>query len=171
MNKKNFELMARYNKKVNAEMNEIIKTLTEEEWNKQFAGYYKSIHELCSHIFAGDQWSLSKLNTTGEYKSLSDKGPNMKYDFDKLLFESIDEYVSRREEMDNILVDFVTEISGEDLDKSWKYVTSKGIENFYTVRTGLTHLSHHQTHHRGMISLYLEFLGKENDFSYLFIYE
>jgi uncharacterized damage-inducible protein DinB len=27
----------------------------------------------------------------------------------------------------------------------------------------------HQTHHRGMISLYLDMLGKENDFSNLFV--
>jgi hypothetical protein len=29
----------------------------------------------------------------------------------------------------------------------------------------------HKTHHRGMISLYLEFLGKENDYSNLYPYE
>ncbi|MCL2722457.1 MAG: hypothetical protein FWD47_14095 [Treponema sp.] len=29
----------------------------------------------------------------------------------------------------------------------------------------ITHVFNHQTHHRGMISLYLEMLGKENSFS------
>jgi uncharacterized damage-inducible protein DinB len=37
--------LARYNIKTNEKMNDIIKTLSEEEWNKQFFGCYKSIHE------------------------------------------------------------------------------------------------------------------------------
>ena len=31
----------------------------------------------------------------------------------------------------------------------------------------ILHMFNHQTHHRGMIALYLDILGKENDFSSL----
>lgn len=44
---------ARYNKKVNTQMNDIIKTISEKEWNKEFSSFWKSIHSLCSHIFTG----------------------------------------------------------------------------------------------------------------------
>ena len=37
----------------------------------------------------------------------------------------------------------------------------------------LIHLFNHQTHHRGMISLYLEMLGKENNYNNIlpFVYK
>jgi len=48
------DLFARNNKRVNGLMNNIIETLSEEEWDKQFPSYWKSIHELCLHIFTAD---------------------------------------------------------------------------------------------------------------------
>jgi uncharacterized damage-inducible protein DinB len=73
--------------------------------------------------------------------------------------------------MDNIIISFINELSENDLNKKMKWTNSKGIECVHTLGTGLIHLSHHETHHRGMISLYLEFLGKENDYSNLYFYE
>jgi len=51
MGKYHFELLAKYNKEANNLMNNVIITLTEEQWNKNFTGYFKSIHEICSHIY------------------------------------------------------------------------------------------------------------------------
>ena len=47
-------LYAAYNVKVNLEMDEIIAGLTDEEWNREFGGHYKSIHSLCAHIYMAD---------------------------------------------------------------------------------------------------------------------
>jgi uncharacterized damage-inducible protein DinB len=49
-----FKLFANYNKVTNELMNNIIMEITEEEWNKEFNGFFKSIHELCSHIYICD---------------------------------------------------------------------------------------------------------------------
>jgi len=171
MNKSIFELLAKYNKNVNEKMNGIIKNLSEEEWNKRFSGYYKSIHELCSHIFGGDHRWLIKFKRIREFTSLSDKMFDVDYDFHKLFFENIDEYLAERRKMDGILTNFVNELTENDLRTKMKWTNSKGIECIHTLGTGLIHLSHHETHHRGMISLYLEFLGKENDYSNLYLYE
>ena len=43
--------LAMENKSKNILMNNVIKTLSEDEWNKEFNGFYKSIHELYSHIY------------------------------------------------------------------------------------------------------------------------
>jgi uncharacterized damage-inducible protein DinB len=171
MNKNIFTLLVKYNKEANEKMNKIIGTLSEEDWNKNFQGYYKSIHELCSHIFGGDCRWLLKFRTIGEYKSITGKIFTADYQTNKLLFDNIDEYIAERTAMDKILIDFVNEISEEELNKKMKWVNSKGKECVHTLGTGLLHLSHHETHHRGMISLYLEFLGKENDYSNLYPYE
>jgi uncharacterized damage-inducible protein DinB len=170
MDKNIFELLVKYNKEANEKMNQTIKELSEKEWNTQFSGYYKSIHELCSHIFGGDYSWLIKLKKTGEYKTISDKRFNSEYNFNELLFKNINDYIIERNEMDKILIDFVNELSEDDLNKKMKWTNSKGIECIHTLGIGLIHLSHHETHHRGMISLYLEFIGKENDYSNLYPY-
>ena len=170
MNKSIFELLSKYNKETNNKMNEIIKTLREEDWDKQFSGYYKSIHELCSHIFIGDYTWLNRFRTLGTWKSLGEHYFNKNYSFKEIVFENISEYCTKRTEMDSIIVDFTDEITENDLEKTLEWTNSKGIHFERKLATCLIHLSHHESHHRGMISLYLEFLGKENDYSNLYPY-
>jgi uncharacterized damage-inducible protein DinB len=167
--KNDFELIAKYNKEANEKMNNMVETLSEEEWNTQFPGHYKSIHELCSHIFVADCTWLNR------FKSLHTFNLSENY-FDKnigphdVLFENIPDYVTRRVELDNMLVHFIAELDENDCEKELKWTNSKGISFEKKLGVCLTHLSYHQTHHRGMISLYLEFLGKENDYSNFYPY-
>ena len=171
MNKKIFELFARYNKKVNEKMNEIIRSLSEEEWDKSFPGYYKSIHGLCSHIFGADNRWLKRFKTIREFKSLRDKRFDSEYGFNELFFKNITEYLTERTELDTIMVNFVNELKEEDLGKMFTWANNQGIELTRTLGTTLAHVFNHETSHRGMISLYLESLGKENDFTNLYLYE
>ncbi|MDR3167701.1 MAG: DinB family protein [Treponema sp.] len=165
MDKNAFELFVEYNQRVNRQMNDIIKTLSEDEWNKQFPGYFKSIHELCSHIFIWDYTWLYRFKGLNNFKSLCDTYFNKKYDFAETLFKNIDEYLIKRPELDDIFVNFAHEISPDDLDREVKWEDRKGVEASQKFKIMLTHLLTHETHHRGMISLYLELLGKENDYS------
>jgi uncharacterized damage-inducible protein DinB len=126
---------------------------------------------LCSHIFGGDHRWLIKFKNLGNFNSIAGNRFNVEHDFNKLFFENIGEYIAERKEMDKILLDFINELSEDDLDKKMEWINSKGLKCIHTLATGLIHLSHHQTHHRGMISVYLEFLGKENDYSNLYLYE
>jgi uncharacterized damage-inducible protein DinB len=170
VNKKYFQLIAKYNKEVNEKMNNIVKILSEEEWNKQFSGHYKSIHELCSHIFVADCTWLNRFKSLHTSKNLPENYFDKNIGFHDVLFENILEYVTRRVELDNILVNFIAELDENDFEKELKWTTSKGIPFEKNLGLCLTHLSYHQTHHRGMISLYLEFLGKENDYSNFYLY-
>ena len=72
--------------------------------------------------------------------------------------------------MDNIIVDFINEITKTDLEKTVKFVNHKGLTLEKRMDVILIHMFNHDTHHRGMISLYLEALGKENDYSGLYFY-
>jgi uncharacterized damage-inducible protein DinB len=170
MDKYNFELMAKYNKEVNRNMNDIIKNLSEEQWDKQFPGFWKSIHGLCSHIFGGDYRWLNRFKSIVNLQSLPGTFFNKEYGFEEIIFENINEYIKERIEMDNIIIDFVNELTKNDLDKTLKFSNSKGIPSEKSIGVCLMHLFNHETHHRGMISLYLEMLGKENDYSNLYPY-
>ena len=170
MKKEHFQLLAKYNKETNGKMNAIIETLSEDEWNKVFSGHFKSIHELCSHLFVGDYTWLNRFRPFYTFKSLPENYFQKNLSFQELLFESIGEYVSRRIELDKMIIAFTDELHGDDFEKTVKWTNSKGISFEKKLSVCLIHLSNHETHHRGMISLYLEMLGKENDYSNLYPY-
>jgi uncharacterized damage-inducible protein DinB len=165
MDKNTFELLAKYNMQVNQQMNDIIKTLSEEEWNKEFTGYFKSIHELCSHIFIADYRMFKNFKSVCAINNVSDTYFNESHTYKETLFGSINEYIVRRVELDNIIVDFVKEMTSADLNKNIKHITSNGVTVEKKLELFLMTIFNHQTHNRGMISLYLEIMGKKNDYS------
>ena len=67
--------------------------------------------------------------------------------------------------MSNKSIDCVKEFSQNDLNRDIEYTNSKGITLNKKLKLLLITIFNHETHNRGMISLYLEMLGKENDYS------
>jgi uncharacterized damage-inducible protein DinB len=160
-----FEHLAKYNREVNQQMNKILKTLSEEEWDKQFSGYFKSIHELCSHIFIADYRMFKGFRAACTIRNIDDTYFDKEYTYKDTLFNGINEYITNRTKFDNIIIDFVKEIIPDNLNNDMKHTTSNGITICKKLELFLMTIFNHQTHHRGMISLYLEMLGKENDYS------
>ncbi|GHV77456.1 damage-inducible protein DinB [Spirochaetia bacterium] len=167
MTKDTFTLLAKYNKGANEQMDEIIKTLSGEEWDRQLGGFFTSLHSVCSHLYISDFTILKRNRLLREYKTLGGAFFDQELDFKTLLFSSPDEYITKRSELDAKLIDFINELNDEDLRGTLKFLNYKGIPVEKRVNGLLLLIFNHQTHHRGMISLYLELLGKENDFSSL----
>jgi uncharacterized damage-inducible protein DinB len=165
MDKNMFEHLSKYNKEVNKKMNEIIKNLSDEEWDKQFSGYFKSIHELCSHIFIADYKMFKRFRQTYIQENIGDIYFDKEHTYKETLFKNINEYITKRVELDNIIIDCVKEFSQNDLNRYIEYTNSKGITLNKKLKLLLITIFNHETHNRGMISLYLEMLGKENDYS------
>jgi uncharacterized damage-inducible protein DinB len=70
-----------------------------------------------------------------------------------------------RMELDNKIIEFIGEITTNDLENILKYSNSKGMKFEKRMDGLLIHLFNHETHHRAMVSLYLEMLGKANDYN------
>jgi uncharacterized damage-inducible protein DinB len=162
---KYFELLAYFNKEANGLMNSIIKNITEEEWNKNLSGFYKSIHEICSHIYISDYNWLKRYNQLRHFVCLDGKYFEKSYSFTEIIFSSISEYIDTRHELDNKIIEFIDEVTENDLENILKYSNSKGMEFEKRMDGLLIHLFNHETHHRAMISIYLEILGKANDYN------
>jgi len=166
MQKDFLALFAKYNKTVNQKMNEIIKALSKEEWNKDLGGFFKSVRGLCSHLYICDfNWlkRFSNLRNFSVFKeTLFAREP---YSFKEILFADMDEYLTSRPLLDERIIAFINDVDEKDLSLQLKYSDSEG--NTYERNFGglVMHSFNHDTHHRGMISLYLEMLGRENDFS------
>jgi uncharacterized damage-inducible protein DinB len=98
---------------------------------------------------------------------LNDAFFDRNYSFTETLFEKMEEYFAKRPDMDNRMISFADELTEADLGSVLTYIDSEGKEYKRNFGGCLLQFLNHETHHRGMISLYLEMLGRENDFSSL----
>ncbi|AEF82431.1 DinB family protein [Leadbettera azotonutricia] len=166
MQKDTFTLLAKYNKAANKAMDNIIKTLNADEWGKNLGGYFESVRGLCSHLYICDFNWLKRFSKLRSFSALGapifSRDP---YSFKETLFEDINEYLAKRPELDEKIVAFIDETSETDLSANLKYTDSSGTAYERNFSGLLLHFLNHDTHHRGMISVYLEILGHENDFN------
>lgn len=161
------KLFARYNERTNIEMNKIISELSHAQWEKQFNGYFNSIKSMCNHIYICDFNWLKRFSNLRQFKFIQNEMFNQTLGFDEVILLSIQDYKEKRSKLDVSINEFVNELKREDLEKDLKYIDSQGKE--YTRNFGglILHMLNHETHHRGMISLYLEEMGISNDYSNL----
>ena len=165
-NKNTVSLFARYNEKANEGLCKVVSTLTADEWNKEFQGFFKTVRSICSHNYTVDIMYCNRLKNLRAFKTLEDPVFAESYDFRTVYFENIDEYLNKRPVLDKLMSAFIEEVTEEDLAGIVKFEGRNGIieRNF---GAWLLQLFSHSAHHRGMVSIYLELLGKENDFNSL----
>jgi uncharacterized damage-inducible protein DinB len=168
MDKSTVVLLARYNQAVNEKMNAIIKTLTPEEWDRDLGGFFKSVHALCSHLYVCDYILLKqRYFTAREFKLAKDGFFASDYTHKDVLFPTKEEYLSGRPELDKKIIEFSEELAEEDFSLITRYKDSRGDPQEKDLGGIILHGFNHETHHRGMVSVYLEILGRDNDFSSL----
>jgi uncharacterized damage-inducible protein DinB len=160
-------LFAEYNSKVNSEMISHISKLDHADWGKNLGGYYESIKALCAHLYIADFSWLTRFSTLRQFDCLDNPVFSEKLSWESSPFDTIDEYTVKRGEMDTIFISLAAEICEKDLGTQLAYKNLKGEDQNRNFGGLLIHVFNHQTHHRGMVSLYLEILGIQNDFSNL----
>jgi len=163
-------LFARYNALVNAAMNQVLATVGPGEWTKDRGGFFPSLQKLAAHIYSTDVAWLVRFTGLHPFNSVKG-GP---FDFPPaagdLPFESFEDYLPKRKFLDEAFVAFAAEVTEADLSSELSYRNARG--EAFTKPFGplLLHLFNHQTHHRGMVALYLDQAGVKNDFSSLSSY-
>ena len=167
MDIQSIKLFASYNERTNIEMNKIISELSNAQWKKQFNGYFNSIKSMCNHIYIGDFNWLKRFSNLRQFKYIRNGMFNQTLRFDAMVLESIQDYQEKRGKLDVSINEFVTELNQDDLEKDIKYIDSHGKEYKRNFGGSILHMFNHETHHRGMISIYLEEMGIANDYSNL----
>jgi uncharacterized damage-inducible protein DinB len=165
MTRELFVALAKYNRGVNEKMNGFIGDLDEEEWNREFKGYFPSIRSLCSHLYISDFNWLKRFGGVKEYTALKDPIFDETLNYDMILFPGRDEYLAKRPVLDEKFISLIGETEEDELSKILQYTDSRGAAIEKKFYAPLLQMFNHQTHHRGMISLYLDVLGRDNDFS------
>ncbi|MDR3502200.1 MAG: DinB family protein [Legionella sp.] len=160
-------LLAKYNQGSNVRMDLLINKLDDSQWNKEFGGYFKSIKEVCNHLYIADFFWLKRFSKLRRFNYI--KAPL----FDQVLkfgtnpIETLSDYLQKRIELDKVVIQFTYELVQDDLEMALSYSDSKGIQHTRDAGGCILHMFNHQTHHRGMISVYLDSLQIDNDYSNL----
>lgn len=158
-------LLSRYNQAANNEMNLIISKLDKEQWNKEFGGYFKSIKEVCNHIYVSDFNWLQRFSRLRPFNYIKDPLFDLNLIFGTTPLNEMPDYLQKREELDNKLIQFMSELRPDDLDMVLSYSDSRGVSHTKKFGGLVVHVFNHQTHHRGMVSVYLDIMNIHNDFS------
>ena len=169
MDEQTVKTLAQYNKTTNEQMNGIIALLDAAEWNRNFGGYYPSIHSVCNHLYLADFNWLKRFQNLRGFNYRRSPVFEHSYSFASNVLDSIESYIPMREKLDALFTEMSEEVHEDDFEGTLNWKTFKGVDESRNFGGILLHVFNHQTHHRGMISLYLELLGKQNDFSNLML--
>jgi len=167
MDIKTCRLLVLYNQTANQKMDGLIRTLTDAQWNQEFAGYFKTIRQVCTHVYISDFNWLKRFGRLRDLQCTKDPLFAQDLNYSSHPFKGNAEYIAKREELDKKLIALAGELIEDDLEKNITFTTFKGDAMSKNAGGSLLHMFNHQTHHRGMISLYLEMMNINNDFSSL----
>ncbi len=165
MDIKTCRLLAQYNQVANQKMDSIIRTLSSAQWDQEFTGYFKTIKQLCSHVYISDYSWMKRFDKFRDFRFIKDPFFDQTLTYGSQLFVDMADYLSKRETLDKKMVLFIDELGKGELEKSISFTSMKGETISKNVGGSILHIFNHQTHHRGMISLYLDMMGIDNDFS------
>ncbi|MCX7027830.1 MAG: DinB family protein [Spirochaetes bacterium] len=167
MTKDTIRLMASYNAYATKGMNEVLAKVPSELWEKNFGGFFGSIKDLCDHIYSGDFTWLKRLAGLRAFACAKDALLTKEQPKDTKPFATIPEYLAKRAELDTLIAAFAAEVTDEDLAASLTFKNWAGEMQSKNFGGLWLHLFNHDTHHRGMIAVYLDMAGIKNDFSNL----
>jgi uncharacterized damage-inducible protein DinB len=142
--------------------------LKKEQVMMKTKAYYPSIFETLLHNLIADiNWMKrykevfkgNKALSNTRLASLEEKGLRKEFESDYTAFYQY------RKEVDDAIVQFVNEMDESKLPSVMKYKNYKGEDVEKEVWKTLLHWFNHQTHHRGQVSVLLDMIGIDHDYS------
>jgi uncharacterized damage-inducible protein DinB len=165
-----FQALAKYNSSVNQSIIEIIEPLSEEKIMTITKAYFPSIFETLLHLFFSDLFWLKRFrevfqesNALSVSKLVSLDGKNLRKKFET----DYTKFFQRRKQADEVIRQFIEEIDEAALNSVITYKNFKGDDVEKELWKILLQWFNHQTHHRGQISVLLDMIGVNNDYSSL----
>lgn len=160
MIKPNFEILAEYNALMNQKICESISTIPNEIlWQDQKA-FFGSILGTLNHLIVGDFIWLNRFNQHSSYpKGFKSLAPLRDLPFPtmltQVLYEDKESFSSHRQNLDQIIIQFIKESNASDYSKTLSYQNTKNDAFHKAFSMLLQHFFNHQTHHRGQVTTLL----------------
>jgi uncharacterized damage-inducible protein DinB len=149
MMKEYFAMFAGYNRWANSRLYAMAARLSDEQYRRNVAAYFGSLHNTLNHLLSGDRIWMRRLTGTGNHP---DK-------LNAILFDDLPSLRAARQAEDLRIVAFVEGLCEADFDRQYDYQTLNGAPQRQPLVEILAHLFNHQTHHRGQAHTVLTVLG------------
>ncbi|MDV3239913.1 MAG: DinB family protein [Gammaproteobacteria bacterium] len=145
-------LQASYNHWMNERLYAVCAALSDAERKRDLGAFFRSIHGTFNHILLADRLWLARLG--GQPFHVASLDQELYADFDTLHAEQV--------RTDAEVVACVQDLAPERLADTVAYTSvMTGRPNALPLGVVLTHLFHHQTHHRGQITTLISQLGRD----------
>jgi uncharacterized damage-inducible protein DinB len=139
-------MLARYNTIANQRLYEAVGHLEDEEYRRERAASFQSVHRTLNHILLGDRIWMARFTETG-YDTTPALGGELYPDFASLR--------TARAAEDARIETFLGSVTEDFLAREVRYVNSAGETHADPAGLLLAHLFNHQTHHRGQVHVML----------------
>lgn len=150
----NLQLMSQYNQLLNQKVYQAAQQLGDQKINQDKSAFFGSIMGTLNHIYVGDVIWLKRFALHPQkYKNLQHLPELNNYTaLNQNITNNINILDKLRQELDQIIINWIQEIAPEDLDYNLQYLDTK--DNPYCKNFGqlIQHFFNHQTHHRGQVS-------------------
>ena len=147
-----FRTFARYNRIANERLYESCVRISDEEYRRQRAGSFGSIHALLNHGLLADRIWMSRFAGAG--KTTPPLNTVLYHDFSGLR--------TAREQDDLAMEDFFRDAPESFLTTKLSYTNSKGVHYEEAAVPAALHMFNHQTHHRGQVHVMLSQCGVQS---------
>ncbi|RUO31889.1 hypothetical protein CWE12_02515 [Aliidiomarina sedimenti] len=167
-----FRGFAKYNREFNQLLLGQIAKLSDEQRKQDMGAFFGSIHSTLNHILLADRIWLGRFAIAfPQMSSLS--GAALVHEFSSLrqeLCSDFSELLVQRQATDQVITQWVEELSDELLAQTMRYSNSKGQQREHSAWLAAIHMFNHQTHHRGQITTLLNQLGCDSGVTDYFAY-
>jgi uncharacterized damage-inducible protein DinB len=140
-----FRIFARYNRVANERLYDACSQLDPEEYRRQRAGSFGSIHRLLNHVLLGDRIWMSRFAGGGKTTP----------PLNTILFEDFAELRAARVGQDEAIEAFFAKADQSFLTNQLSYTNSLGKDCLDSAPAAVLHFFNHQTHHRGQVHIML----------------
>ena len=165
MNLETFELLARYNLWSTHKLNQVLKNVSNDDFNADCGLYFKSIAGTLNHLLVGEHYLWFP-------RFLAKPSPLLK--LNTIVENDQAKLISQLEDKAYNWLDFLKDFDEEKLNSDLRYKTSTGKDMKFPYAATLLHVFKHGTHHRGQITGALTSMGylcPEIDLVYMLIEE
>jgi uncharacterized damage-inducible protein DinB len=156
---------ARCNSVINNTMIDIIARSDKMPYQIMIEGYYKSINAILDHYFIADTIWLKAFKQIRDSEIFENDILKIERKWEDQQFDDIQKYKVERNKLDELIIQYMNELQNDDLNKTIVRMNRNGSKMEKILWKSIVHMFNHDTHHRGQISVILDKMNVENDYS------
>lgn len=149
--------MGRYNQWMNENLHEVLAALPHDELVRDRGVFFGSLLGTCNHLLVGDTIWLQRFaaHPAGFSSLLPVTRLPQPSSLRQIIHSEFAELRKGRQEMDEVILDFVDEVREKDYEQVLSYSNTRNEQFNRQFGFLVQHMFNHQTHHRGQLTALL----------------